>query len=244
MSSLSQATGVESPTNTKIISTQDILLDLCGSVSHVLSTACHKPIRHAQLVQSIRRVSLKPDISGFVVFDGGFTGLVVLNFSAAAAMEVYRDYMLSMGMSESDLSIRYTADEVGDIVGELINQIVGNFINKVNQVLQTTVEQSQPKVLTATRQLSISIDAGLEEPVMRRVAFTTSRNNVFYLEYSMEQTEFVCTEDYQRRNHTDPDQVLDDHNQSVSNSVNTATDGQSSANGGSSSEDLLSELGL
>lgn len=235
MTSLTQAAAVNAPT--KIITTHDILLELCDSISGVLSTACHKPVRNAQLVQTIHRVSLKPDISGFVVFDGGFTGLVVLNFSAAAAMEVYRDYMLSMGMSESELSIRYTGDEVSDIIGELINQIVGNFINKVNQVLQTNVEQSQPKVLTATRQLSISIDAGFEQPVMRRVAFSTSQNNVFYLEYSMDQTEFVCTEGYTRSQYTDPDQVINDHNGQTQAQATVAPSS-------SDNDDLLSELGL
>ncbi len=73
---------------TIIIGPQDILLELCDSVSGVLTTACHKPVRHAQMVQSISTTSLKPDISGFVVFEGGFTGLVVLNFSADAAMEI------------------------------------------------------------------------------------------------------------------------------------------------------------
>lgn len=236
MTSLTQAAAVNAPA--KVITTHDILLELCGSISGVLSTACHKPVRNAQLVQSIHSVSLKPDISGFVVFDGGFTGLVVLNFSAPAAMEVYRDYMLSMGMSEADLSIRYTADEVSDIIGELINQIVGNFINKVNQVLQTNVEQSQPKVLTATRQLSISIDAGFEQPVMRRVAFSTSQNNVFYLEYSMDQTEFVCTEGYARSQYTDPDQVINDHNGQAQVQAVEASEANDD------NDDLLSELGL
>jgi hypothetical protein len=35
------------------------------------------------MVQRISRTCLKPDIGCFVLFDGGFSGLVVKNFSAA-----------------------------------------------------------------------------------------------------------------------------------------------------------------
>lgn len=238
MSSLSQVNGQES--SNSVVGPEDILLELCGSVSTVLTTACHKPVRHAQMIQSIKTTSLKPDISGFVVFEGGFTGLVVLNFSAAAAMEIYQDYMVSMGMDESSLALQHTSDEVSDIVGELMNQIVGDFINKVNMRLQSCVDQSQPKVLTSGRQLTISIDAGLQEPVTKRVAFYTNGNNTFYLEYSMDNTEFVATKDYIAEDAHDPDAVIAGHQSAIENAKITSV----SSGGSDDSDALLSELGL
>ncbi|MCV6614565.1 MAG: DUF3334 family protein [Cellvibrionaceae bacterium] len=237
MTSLNQPeSSVESPI---IVGPDDILLELCDSVSCVLSRACHKPVRQAQMVQNIQHTSLKPDISGFVVFEGGFTGLVILNFSADAAMDVYRDYMMSMGMDEAGLAMRYTSDEVSDSVGELMNQVVGDFINRINLRLQSSVEQSQPKVLTSGRQLTISIDAGLQTPITKRVAFYTQNNNTFYLEYAMEDTEFVATKAYIEEAAHDPDSVLANHQ------AQQATAGGNTAGGGGDDSDaLLSELGL
>ncbi len=146
--------------------------------------------------------------------------------------------MLSMGMDESSLAVRYTSDEVSDIVGELMNQVVGDFINKINIRLQSYVDQSQPKVLTSGRQLTISIDAGLEAPVSKRVAFYTNKNNHFYLEYSMDDTRFEATKGYAEAEAHDPDEVLDDHRPGgVAPPTNTAVNT-------SESDDLLSELGL
>ena len=74
----------------KPITTEDILIKLCNSVKNVLSAAAQTPIDYSPMIQRITKTSLKPDIGCFVVFDGAFSGLVVINFSAAAALEVYQ----------------------------------------------------------------------------------------------------------------------------------------------------------
>ncbi len=67
----------------------DFLLKLCHSVTSVLSEATHHDINFSPMVQKISKTCLKPDIGCFVLFDGAFAGLVVINFTAEAAMEVY-----------------------------------------------------------------------------------------------------------------------------------------------------------
>lgn len=39
--------------------------------------------------------------------------------------------MCNMGMLEEEFVVLYIFDEVGDVLGELMNQFVGDFINKV-----------------------------------------------------------------------------------------------------------------
>ena len=80
-------------TKSKVISTEDILSTLCHSVTGVLSSASGNNISYSAMVQKITRTCMRPDIGCFVLFDGGFTGLVVTNFTAQAAMEIYHDYM-------------------------------------------------------------------------------------------------------------------------------------------------------
>ena len=142
----------------KIITTDDILLVLCNSMTSVLSSATAHDIRYSAMVQKINKTCLKPDIGCFVLFDGGFSGLVILNFTAEAAMELYVDYMVNMGLPKDELATSHTADEVSDVMGELMNQMVGDFTGAIGHELHTSITQSQPKMLTINKQVLLSID--------------------------------------------------------------------------------------
>ena len=197
---------------TTVVTTDDILLKLCNSVSGVLSAATHKKINHAAMVQKIARTSLKPDIGCFVIFDGGFSGLVIINFTAASAMEIYRDYLISMSMPEEELAKNHLSDDVSNVMGELMNQILGKFIATISRDLQTSINQSQPKMLTVNQQLTISIESNLYQPISRRVSFTTAQGNVFYLEFSIDQTEFIQIKEFEEADQEyDPDTLIEQH---------------------------------
>ncbi len=130
------------------ISTEDILLKLCHSVSSVLTEATRHEVNYSPMVQRISKTCLRPDIGCFVLFDGAFSGLVVINFTASAALEVYQNYLMNMGIPKEELATLHTSDEVGNVMGELMNQILGDFTNKVSQELQTSISQSQPRRTT------------------------------------------------------------------------------------------------
>lgn len=187
--------------------TEDILTSLCNSVTRVLTVATTSEIHYSGMVQRITKTCLKPDIGCFVLFDGGFSGLVVLNFSATSAMELYESYMLNMGMPKSELASSHTSDEVGNIMGELMNQIVGDFTGKVRRELQTNITQNQPKMLVLNKQVVLSVDTQLDKPESRRVTFYTGKNNIFYLELAIDRTEFIKLHDFEV-NELSPDEVL------------------------------------
>ncbi|WP_299015191.1 DUF3334 family protein [uncultured Photobacterium sp.] len=194
---------------TKTITTDDILLKLCQSISNVLTTATDSQIGYSAMVQKINKTSLKPDIGCFVLFDGGFTGLVVTNFSQQAALEIYQNYMLKMGMSQDDLAIHHTADEVSDVLGELMNQVVGDFTGKIRRELRISITQNQPKMLALNKQILLSVDTNLDRPQARRVSFTTENNNIFYLELAMDKTEFIQLEEFEQQDEVDPDAIIE-----------------------------------
>lgn len=197
-----------------VYGTEDILTSLCNSVTRVLSVATTSEIQYSGMVQRITKTCLKPDIGCFVLFDGGFSGLVVLNFSAASAMELYESYMLNMGMPKSELASAHTSDEVGNIMGELMNQIVGDFTGKVRRELQTNITQNQPKMLVLNKQVVLSVDTQLDKPESRRVTFYTGKNNIFYLELAIDRTEFIKLHDFEV-NELSPDEVLAQTNAAV-----------------------------
>lgn len=192
----------------KVISTEDILSTLCHSVTEVLSSASGNQISYSAMVQKITRTCMRPDIGCFVLFDGGFTGLVVTNFTAQAAMEVYTDYMRNMGMPEDEIAHSHLSDDVANVLGELMNQIVGDFTNKVREQLHTSITQNQPKMMAINKQVQISVDTTMDRPQARRVTFTTQGQNIFYLELAMDKTEFIKLHDFDIAESVDPDDII------------------------------------
>jgi CheY-specific phosphatase CheX len=223
-----------------VYGTEDLLMSLCNSVTRVLNVATQSKVNYSGMVQRITKIGLKPDIGCFVLFDGGFTGLVVLNFAAATAMEIYERYMLHMGMPKSELAGSHTSDEVSNIVGELMNQIVGDFTGKVRRELQTNITQNQPKMLVLNKQVMLSVDTPLDRPEMRRVTFYTEKSNIFYLELAIDRTEFIQLHEFDSSEITDTDALMDQErgNQGAASST-AATSAEDDAQ-----DELLKSLGM
>ncbi len=181
----------------QIRKTEDILGILINSVSDVLSKTTQSKIRFSPTIQRITNTCLKPDIGCFVVFEGAFSGLIIINMTAPAAVEIYQKYMHSMGIPDKEIAQNHTSDEVGNTLGELMNQIVGNFQGQLEHIADLSINQTQPKMLVINKELVISINANIDRPQSRRVVFTTENRNTFYLEMSMEKTEFSRLEGYE-----------------------------------------------
>ena len=223
--------------NAVVFGTEDILRSLCNSVTRVLSVATQTEIHYSGMVQRITKTCLKPDIGCFVLFDGGFSGLVVINFSAQAAMELYESYMVNMGMNKDELASSHTSDEVSNVMGELMNQIIGEFTGKIARELQTQITQNQPKMLVLNKQVILSVDTNLDKPESRRVTFYTGRNNIFYLEMAVDRTEFIKLYDFEPQDAPDPDELIAQAN-------SQATSAPAPQNSASDNDDLLKSLGM
>ncbi len=223
----------------KTVTTEDILLKLCQSVSSVLTSATASQVSYSAMVQKINKTSLKPDFGCFVLFDGGFSGLVVINFTSKAALEIYTNYMRNMGMPENELAVLHTSDEVGDVLGELMNQLVGDFTNKIRKELQTNITQNQPKMLALNKQVNLSVDTNLDRPQARRVTFSTENNNIFYLELAMDKTEFIQLEEFEIAEDECPDSILEATQKKMQEGNKPAQ-----GSGNDSAADLLDELGI
>jgi CheY-specific phosphatase CheX len=221
-----------------IFGTEDLLLSLCNSVTRVLNVATNSHIHYSGMVQRISKTCLKPDIGCFVLFDGGFSGLVIINFTAAAAMELYETYLLNMGMPKEELVTSYTSDEVSNVMGELMNQVVGDFTGKVQRELQTQITQNQPKMLALNKQVIMSVDANLDKPEARRVTFYTGKNNIFYLELAVDNIQFIKMVDFEVQDRPDPTALMD---QVHSNELATPAPVHAS---NSDTDDFLKSLGM
>ena len=220
-----------------VYGTEDVLISLCNSVTRVLSLATQGTVHYSAMVQRISKTCLKPDIGCFVLFNGGFSGLVIINFSAQAAMEIYQNYLLSMGMAQEDLATSYTADEVANVMGELMNQVVGDFTGKIRRELHTHITQNQPKMLVLNQQVVLSVDANLDQPEARRVTFYTGNNNIFYLELAIDRTQFLQLREFEAQEVPDPDALM-------AQAANAAPPAPAAAQALSETDELLRSLGM
>ncbi|MBF0258317.1 MAG: DUF3334 family protein [Desulfamplus sp.] len=191
-----------------IQSTDEILLILCKSVQKVLAKASGEAISFSPIVQKISKTCLKPDIGCFTVFEGGLSGLLIMNFTSEAAMEIYTSYMTNMGMPREELSILHTSDDVANSLGELMSQTMGHFQTDLRQELQVSIKLNLPKMLVINKNIAISIDTKIDSPQYRRVSFETENHCPFFLELCIEKTEFETLFPFEKEKVEDIDDIL------------------------------------
>lgn len=169
--------------------TIDIVANIFSqAIKKTLEKSTKKTIKYSPTFQAIPRVSLKPEIGCFVMFSGDYNGLVVMNFSADAAMDLYRSYMISMGLPESELAKECTSNEVIDTMGEMTNQVMGRAMSMVESKFELTANCGQPKALALNN--AITLTPEMDFQTNRRVAFSLGTNR-FHMELALEQTQFV-----------------------------------------------------
>jgi hypothetical protein len=169
--------------------TIDVIANIFSqAIKKTLEKSTKKTIRYSTTFQSIPRVSLQPEVGCFVLFSGDYSGLVVMNFSDAAAMDLYRSYMTNMGLSENGLAREYTSIEVIDTMGEMTNQVIGRAMSMVETKYGLTAYCGQPKALALNNAITLIPEMNYQNN--RRVSFTMDANR-FHMELAMEQTQFL-----------------------------------------------------
>ena len=181
----------DKPLDQNVIVADDVIKILCNSVQSVFSSAIKKEISIAPMVKEIKDTCLRPDIGCFVLFQGDFSGLIIINFTKDAAMEIYRNYMIGMGMPEEDLAGNHTSDEVANSLGELLNQCFGKFRFDLESQTGIFVNQNQPKMLVVNESVLIAIQkTGLDRQQLRQISFKTVSGNRFHLEVALGEIKF------------------------------------------------------
>ncbi len=178
---------------TKIVvkTSADVLKILCEAIKDTLATVTQSNVTYSSTFIKTNKTCLRPDIGCFVLFEGGFTGLVAMNFSGEAALEIYKKYNLSMGMPEEELANHHTSSQVADTIGELMNQCVGKFQVMLKKELGIGVNQNQPKMVALNQAMKISLETEIDKPLFMRVEFRTQENRLFYLETTFEKVDFI-----------------------------------------------------
>ncbi len=174
-----------------IISIDAISKVFLTTAQHTLEACTQLEVTYSSTIQKTPKVSMKPDLTCFVQFDGDYNGLVVVNFSANAAFAIYKSYMKTMGMPEDEIAATVDSPEVTDIIGEITNMVMGQLTKDVEEKYNLNAGFGQPKALTLNSAITLVIDSDYGEH--RRLSFRIGNYN-FRIELAMEHTEFVTFE--------------------------------------------------
>ncbi len=169
--------------------TIDVVANTFGqAIKTTLEKGTNRKVSYSKTFQAIPRVRLKPEVGCFVPFAGDYNGLVVINFSSAAAMDLYSSYMSAMGLPESELAKEYTSNEVIDTMGEMTNQVMGRAMSMIKSKFDLTAFCGQPKALALNSSITLTPD--MDNLDNRRVSFSVGFSS-FQMELAMEHTQFV-----------------------------------------------------
>ncbi|PLX49010.1 MAG: DUF3334 domain-containing protein [Desulfobulbaceae bacterium] len=163
---------------------------LALAAKKTLEKSTKKKIKYSTTLIAVPKVCLKPDLGSFVQFSGDYNGLVVMNFTTEAALDLYRNYMLSMGLPEDELAKEATSSEVVDTIGELTNQIMGRAMQMVEAKFDLTSYFGQPKALALNSAIALTPDLDYQDN--RRIALSVA-NNRFHIELALEKVEFISS---------------------------------------------------
>ncbi|MCF6246655.1 MAG: DUF3334 family protein [Desulfobacula sp.] len=171
-----------------IISIDEISKIFLKTAQQTLETLTKQEVAYSKTIQKTPKVSMKPDLTCFVQFNGDYNGLVVMNFSEDAALEIYNSYMKAMGMPKEELVSTISSPEVTDTIGELTNQLMGQLTKDIEGQYELNADFGQPKALTLNSSITLVIDSDYGEN--RRLSFKIG-NYSFRIEIAMEHAEFV-----------------------------------------------------
>ncbi len=164
---------------------------LAETVKEVLSLNTGLEIKVSPTLQKINFVALRPDIGSFLEFNGDYNGLLCLNFSKEASLELYQKAMYFMGLPEEEISQNPFSHEVINFIGEMVNQVMGNFRKKVEEKYGLGAKNNQPMAIPITSTIIMYIESSLNTSQARKISFRTPSGGPFYAEFSLEQTEFI-----------------------------------------------------
>lgn len=213
----------------------------CDAVKEVIDNSTGSTVTYAPTIQNVPSISLKPDVGCFVQFSGDYSGLFIMNLSNRAALEIYRKSMIYMGLPKEELAADYYSDEVVNSIGELINQIIGKARQKIEQQYGLSASNNQPKAITISSAITLSVATMLDKPKCRRLSFRTEQNNPFYVEMNLEQTEFIPLKQTEQK---EPSSIQDQVDEVIKNGSPETNSTQKSQKETTDVDDIMAEFGL
>lgn len=157
-----------------------------------IKTATGLEINVSNTYQRIQHIMIAGDIGSFVSFKGDYNGILIMNFSGDAAIEIVSAYLKTMEMPDKDIPKDHTSEDVRNNIGEIVNQIIGRCRQLIQQRYDLSAKANIPAVVPITTPIGLTLESALTEgQECVRVSMSTPSSNRFYIELSMEPSQLV-----------------------------------------------------
>ncbi len=121
------------------------------------------------------------DIGSFVSFKRDYNGILIMNFSGDAAVEIVSAYLKTMGMPEEDIPKNHTSDDVRNNIGEVVNQIIGKCRHLIQERYDLSAKSNIPAVVPITTPIGLTLEsAHTEGQECVRISMSTPSKTVLY----------------------------------------------------------------
>jgi len=168
-------------------STIEFVRIFSSSIRDLIQSSTSKKILVSKTAMQVGGIQISGDVGAFVAFKGDYSGIMVLNFEADAALEIVSDTLIMMGFPEDEVPKHHGSDEVRSNIGEIVNQAIGKCRSQVQEKFDLTARANIPAVVPITVPIALTMVA--KEPAEMecvRVSFTTVKRNKFYMELALE----------------------------------------------------------
>jgi CheY-specific phosphatase CheX len=130
---------------------------------------------------------LSGDVACFVTFHGDYSGMLVLNFDGASALELTHAILARAGMTRNELPSHWASENARGAIGELTNQIVGHARQAIQRRWDLSADANIPVVVPLQGLRGLEMHAGgWGEEQCIRLGFRTPGQKRFHLELALE----------------------------------------------------------
>tara|TARA_B100000959_G_scaffold285605_1_gene360895 strand:+ start:1100 stop:1645 length:546 start_codon:yes stop_codon:yes gene_type:complete len=162
------------------------------ATQQTIKTATGMKINISSTYQKIPNIMIAGDIGSFVSFKGDYNGILIMNFSGDAAVEIVTAYLKLMGMPDGDIPKNHTSDDVRNNIGEVVNQIIGKSRHLIQERYDLAAKANIPAVVPISTPIGLILEtAQTEDQECVRISMSTPSSKRFYIELSMEPTKLV-----------------------------------------------------
>jgi len=168
-------------------STLEFVKVFSAAVRDLMQGQTGKPVQVSKTAMHITGIQMTGDIGAFVTFNGDYSGIMVLNFEGATALELVQDTLSRLGLPKEDIPTHHSNEEVRNNIGEFTNQAIGKCRTMIQDKFDLSARANIPAVVPITVPISLSMVAKDPKDLEYvRVSFTTMKRNKFYMELALE----------------------------------------------------------
>lgn len=141
--------------------------------------------------QVIQSIETRHRVSSIIDFTGGINGILIINYSSEAAMDVVGNFLQGMGMAPEDCP-KGLGEEMLNILGEITNQVVGNFRKNLFKEFGLHTTSGTPVTMIPNLMLSVMPAASQHSDATSiRAQITTPAGHPFFIELCVQKGLFV-----------------------------------------------------